>query len=505
MPRAMQFKLSPKKPRSRVKDGPAFVFVNTTDASDAKTIVRRHAARSGLIRRHENTTTLPDSRESIPAAMRAPGATSPTKNRHGMYKGNTLCDALNLGSVPQPLSSRYETFRLSYNFDITDLTSFTDVDLVTNAYRLLQGEPNRLISLLQKQYSSFLFYLPTRYGSSTCLDDAMHCVAARAGQMLGFQMPKSMPYILYGKALKSLQIAISDGAECTESDIYCVTRLLVLYELIGPPDTTRLAHHHRGGIRLVELRGPDCYTSKFDWMLLKSQGPSIIIDEMYRKESSIFEAQEWQRVFQCASVLQSDSDCRLWWKFFGIIGFVPGILKDLRNLLEDSTNRSGYLVGGSAVLERAKSVHKALHNEHVLYQHTAPHPQSLFSLPTAAESPDRIRLRVFYLYTIMYICRVLATLSSTEIERATSEVEAQMFASQALLIEEVATKLDPAMAWHLQQRNGLAKSIIEKKEEWFFDNEIGISRDKLKSFLTQRWLTWENSWRAIHYESALFQ
>jgi hypothetical protein len=226
---------------------------------------------------------------------------------------------------------------------------------------------------------------------------------------------------------------------------------------------------------------------------------------MYRKESSIFEAQEWQRVFQCASVLQSDSDCHLWWKFFGIIGFVPGILKDLRNLLEDSTNRSGYLVGGSAILERAKSVHKALHNEHVLYQHTAPHPQSLFSLPTAAESPDRIRLRVFYLYTIMYICRVLATLSSTEIERATSEVEAQMFASQALLIEEVATKLDPAMAWHLQQRNGLAKSIIEKKEEWFFDNEIGISRDKLKSFLTQRWLTWENSWRAIHYESALFQ
>jgi hypothetical protein len=207
------------------------VFVDVTGAFDAKTIVRRHAARSGLIRRYENITTLPDSRESIPAAMRAPGATSPTKNKHGICKENTLCDASNLGPVPQPLSSRYETFRLSYNFDITDLTSFTDVDLVTNAYRLLQGEPNRLVSLLQKQYSSFLIHLPTRYGSSTCLDDAMHCVAARAGQMLGFQMPTSMPYILYGKALKSLQIAISDDAECTESDIYCVTRLLVLYEV----------------------------------------------------------------------------------------------------------------------------------------------------------------------------------------------------------------------------------------------------------------------------------
>jgi hypothetical protein len=226
---------------------------------------------------------------------------------------------------------------------------------------------------------------------------------------------------------------------------------------------------------------------------------------MYRKESSIFESQEWQRVFQHASVLQSDSDCRLWWKFFGITGFLPGILKDLRNILDESTHRSWNPAGGSAILKRAKSVYRALHNEHVFYQHTAPHPQSLFSLPTAAESPDRIRLRVFYLYTIMYICRVLATLSSTEIERATSEVEAQMFASQALLIEEVATKLDPAMVWHLQQRNGLAHSIVEKKEEWFSDNELGISRDKLKGFLAQRWLTWENSWRTIQYDSALFQ
>ena len=210
------------------------MFVDTTGASDAKTIVRRHAARSGLIRRQENITALPDSRELLPAATRASSVTSPTKDRHGMCKGNTLRDVSSLGSVPQPLSSRYETFRLSYNFDITDLTSFTDVDLATNAYRLLRDEPNRLVSLLQKQHSSFLAYLPSRYGSSTCLDDAMHCVAARAGQMLGFQMPKSMPYILYGKALKSLQVAISDGAECTVSYIYCVTRLLVLYEVSHP-------------------------------------------------------------------------------------------------------------------------------------------------------------------------------------------------------------------------------------------------------------------------------
>ncbi|KAH7126556.1 hypothetical protein B0J13DRAFT_565647 [Dactylonectria estremocensis] len=60
----------------------------------------------------------------------------------------------------------------------------------------------------------------------------------------------------------------------------------------------------------------------------------------------------------------------------------------------------------------------------------------------------------------MYICRVLATLSLSEIERATSEVEAQTLATQTLLIEEVTTELDPAIAWRLQQRNGFAHSII---------------------------------------------
>jgi hypothetical protein len=103
---------------------------------------------------------------------------------------------------------------------------------------------------------------------------------------------------------------------------------------------------------------------------------------------------------------------------------------------------------------------------------------------------------MFFLYTMMYICRVLATLSQSEIERATSEVEAQAFASQALLIEEVSLKLDPAMAWHLQQRNDLAHSIIRSKEDWFSDDEHGISRDQLEEVLAQRWLKWENSWRA---------
>ncbi|PWI64360.1 hypothetical protein PCL_10529 [Purpureocillium lilacinum] len=500
----MRPKLPLRNSRSRAKDGPAFVFVEIAagaDKNDSRAVVRRQAARCGRTRREDesasqkNIASLPDSCELMITGKGAPSVTSSSKNRTGMWKNNTVRNVSSPGLMLQPLSSGYEAFRLRYNFDITDLTSFTDVDLATSAYQLLRDEPNHFGSLLRRRYPSFLACLPSRYGSVTCLDDAMHCVAARASQICGVPVQTLTPSFLYGKALHSLQMAIKNGSDCTNSDIYCVTRLMVLYQSIGPPDTTHLVYHHRAGIKLVGLREPECYASRFECLLLKSQGPSIVVDEIYRNESSMFEVQEWQHVFQRASALESDTDCRLWWKLFGTTCYLPGILKDLRVLLGGAPHQSGHSARSAAILERARRVHKALHNDHVIYQHVAPHPPSLFNLPVSIESPDRIRLRVFFLCTVMYICRVLATVSPRKIDRAACETDAQTFACQTLLMEEVAAKRDPAMAWHLRQRNGLAQSITQTREEWFSDKEHGMPRNKLKRFLAQRWLTWENAWR----------
>lgn len=216
---------------------------------------------------------------------------------------------------------------------------------------------------------------------------------------------------------------------------------------------------------------------------------------MYRKQTSIFEAPGWQRFFENASKTETDTDTSLWWEFFGIISFLPGILKDTRILLNGAPLQSQYLARSSEIFERSKIVHSTIRDSHVLYQHRAPYPPSLFDLPVSAESPDRVRLRGFLLYVTMYIRRVQATLSPSEVERATSEAEAQTFAAQALLIENMTAKLDPAMTWHLEQRNALAHSIIQTREEWFSDKTHGMSWDELKDFLAQRWLKWEDSWR----------
>ncbi|PLB46400.1 hypothetical protein P170DRAFT_457067 [Aspergillus steynii IBT 23096] len=492
----MRPKLSFRKPRSRAKDGPAFVFVDQADGlssgtsdQDARAVIRRQAARSGRKHRRDEYAS-PETRDGLVAATQSQTAEDDdTWNRNMQLKVSSPSPKLS------PSLNGYETLRVKYNFDITDLTSFTDVDLGRIAYLSLRDHPTRLASLLQKRSSSFLAFLPSRYGSSSYLDDAMHCVAARAGQMLGFPVRASTLSVLYVKALRSLQDVILDKAQILGPDVYCATRLLALYELLGLPDANHWVHHNRGGIKLVELRGPANHRTRFDLMLIKSQGPSIVIDSMYRQEASFFEAPEWQKFFKNASIGDADPDLSLWWEFFGAISFMPGILKDMRLLFTDTSFQLECKRRASEILERTRRMHTSLHENHIRYQRKYPCPPSLFDLPASVESPDRVRLRGFFLYVIMYISRVKATLSPDQSERVASEVEAQAFATQTLLIEQMTARLDPAMTWHLEQRNALPYSIVQTRDEWLSDVDPKMSQEELELFLARRWLKWEDSWR----------
>lgn len=227
--------LSVRKPRSRAKEGPAFVFVDHASSpssesgdTDARIRIRRQAARSGCKRRREYA-----SHGNTPA--RDAVTQGRTAEDDDKWNLKMQVEVLNPSPTPPPSYNGYETLRVMYNFDINDLTSFTDVDLGRIAYSSLRDQPTRLASLLQKRSSSFLAFLPSRYGSSSYLDDAMHCVAARAGQMLGCPVRASTPSMLYARALRSLQNAILDRKQVLGPDVYCATRLLALYEVSPYP------------------------------------------------------------------------------------------------------------------------------------------------------------------------------------------------------------------------------------------------------------------------------
>ncbi|KAL3475941.1 hypothetical protein BJX99DRAFT_247132 [Aspergillus californicus] len=468
----MRSKLPLRKPRSRAKDGPAFVFVDTTEndgqGEDARALVRRQAARSGRKNQHSKrggSTTLV--RQDASPQNQSP----------------------RIVLSPQPSYTGYEALRIQYNFDITSLTTFTDIDLGSSASSLLQEQPNLLSSLLRKQSSSFLSYLPGRYGSSPCLDDAMRCLSARAGQMFGVPIRFSTMTALYGKALKSLLLALTNGTAYMDADVYCATRLLTLYELISRPEANHWVIHNKGGINLIEMRGPANHQTRFDWMLLKSQGPSIVVDEVLRMQHSIFEAHPWQDLFAEASRVETDLDSSLWWDFFALICFIPGIFTEMRELEPGLIPPSEFFTRSSDILRRANWIRDRIHAIHDRYQQTSPYPPSLFDLPVASESPDRIRLRGFFILTLLQICRVLSTISVTEEQRAAAEAEAQKMAEQVLLIQKTTVSSDPAMSWYLEQRTGLALAIIRTGPLWSTEREHTLSCE-ISEFLASRWWEW---------------
>lgn len=226
-----------RKPRSRAKNGPAFVFVDAPNNRSGKphdevsrAQIRRQAARSG--RKSQRVQTLdgedgsctPEELELELELQSEPGLLQLVQVQGGPML------------TMQPSFSGYEALRVKYNFDIKYLASFTDVDLGKTASLFLHEHENgraaHLTRLLQRQSSSsFLSYLPSRYGASAVLDDAMHCLAARVGRIFGFSVSAGTISTLYARALKSLQGALTDNGLCLGADVYCATRLLTLYEV----------------------------------------------------------------------------------------------------------------------------------------------------------------------------------------------------------------------------------------------------------------------------------
>lgn len=216
-----------KTPQSQKKNAEIFEFVVDTISThhkDARAVVRRQAARSGARLRKTRVTkadTLSDKYEESSSKQEGANNTNPETLKLG---------SLAAGAVKKPVFSAYEATRVIYNFDITTLETFLNVELPVLGYELMiQDYLQQSGALLGNgDSSSFLAHLPARYGSSAFLDDAVHCVAARAAQMLGRSKASTSPSLLYGKALRSLKNGIQLGCW---AEVYCATRLFVLYEV----------------------------------------------------------------------------------------------------------------------------------------------------------------------------------------------------------------------------------------------------------------------------------
>ncbi len=111
-----------------------------------------------------------------------------------------------------------------------------------SASTMLQSEPGRLPGVLLYRQWSYFSFIPSRFGHVLALDDAFRCLITVAHSNLVPAYKLSGDKILgyYGKALCSLQSAVSDPNSRYTAEVLCATAVLALFEVSTHPQRASL-------------------------------------------------------------------------------------------------------------------------------------------------------------------------------------------------------------------------------------------------------------------------
>lgn len=115
----------------------------------------------------------------------------------------------------------------------------------------------------------------------------------------------------YTKALRSLNIALTDPETSMSADVLCASELLSLYEVwhlmtewttlidqrLEPEPDHPGGYHSKGFATLVKHRKPQRFTSDFEKALFAAIAEPIVADASSRDEHFFLEDPEWMDVY----------------------------------------------------------------------------------------------------------------------------------------------------------------------------------------------------------------
>lgn len=127
----------------------------------------------------------------------------------------------------------YESLRIKYHIDIQDLSGLTSFNVGRTTMMAIAIRPDLLVTLLGHEMSTYLQFIPSRYGRSPALTAVADCVVAKVHGALYPHNTKSAASVmrLYSKALRELQGGISDQRACSDPDLLCAVEMLTIYEV----------------------------------------------------------------------------------------------------------------------------------------------------------------------------------------------------------------------------------------------------------------------------------
>ncbi|KAI3325320.1 hypothetical protein HD806DRAFT_492649 [Xylariaceae sp. AK1471] len=232
------------------------------------------------------------STDTVGALGQTRGAFAPSKPTEWSPMAVNISPAMPLAGI--------ELLAAEFGVHILDLSALTSIQCGWTACAILASRPSWINGLVSRRQPSYLHCVASRYGSNSCLDEALRCVAIRAKRVLS---PSCLPFDLseslqYGAALKSLQKAVDDVEERSQPEVLGAINLLSLFELLQYTREQAWALHTTGASRLIRARGAASFVSDFDIELMLSMTTAITHECMRSHEPCFFEEDPWQQMFQ---------------------------------------------------------------------------------------------------------------------------------------------------------------------------------------------------------------
>ncbi|KAL8783403.1 MAG: hypothetical protein Q9213_004662 [Squamulea squamosa] len=393
---------------------------------------------------------------------------------------------------PSPSSTGFEAVRIRFDFDPVSLSGLTSIHVGRATARTLHVRPDSLLCILRCRKWSYLEYLPSRFGQTTCLDDAICCIAARVRQWMSAPAePNRLALKLYSKAVHSLQVALNDPVLCRHPNVLCATEIMSIFELLDSGQDLMPTHHTTGVAALIEFRGSQGYQTDFEKSLFLAQWGPIYTEAMHQDNAHCFlEEPAWQATVQSiileksASIPYAGAFVSAW----ACMSRLPSLCRSIRAVVCDPHETSTAIRG--PLLSRAYDLRSQLMDAGSKngLTSTKSYGNQTYSFFTSDKTEGTKRYEILggIAVNLMKVERYIVALDSKV--AVPMEGHAQQLALQILDLERTASEHCPRAALFLACRALTAKAVLLTASDWRHDAFSRGTDSLISKPVFERWL-----------------